>query len=178
MRNLLILSLFLSFSAHATLAGYPCDGVPGAWRANPDSSPGGFVATSATVEPAVIIGADATVCEYAKLYGNVVLEDRAKVSGRATVSGNVFIKNTAEVFGDAQLINLGGGSSLVIEGESLVGGNAILNGTVTVRDSSQVFGNATILGVVDLVGLSRVCGLATLQGPLTLTNNTSYCPQN
>ncbi len=178
MHKLLLLSMFLSFSAHATLAGYPCDGVPGTWRTNPDSSPGGFVASSAIVEPAVVIGVDATVCEYAKIYGNVVLEDRAKVTGRATVSGNVLIKNTAEVFGDAQLLNIGGGSSMVLEGESLVGGNAILNGTVSVRDSSQIFGNASVLGVVELVGHSRVCGLSTLQGPLILTNNTSYCPQN
>ncbi len=29
---------------------YPCSGAPGAYRTNPDSTPGGYVATSATID--------------------------------------------------------------------------------------------------------------------------------
>lgn len=41
---------------------YPCNGAPGEFRLNPDSSQGGFVAFTATVDSSVVIDLEASVC--------------------------------------------------------------------------------------------------------------------
>lgn len=176
MRKLSVLILFISFSSMASDKGFPCDGAPGSWRTNPDSTPGGYVASTASVGVEVSTGVDTAVCEYAKVTGVVTLLDRARISGRATLNGKIQVSGIAEVNGEAQLINLGNSSSMLIEDNSLVGGNALLNGVVTLSDSSQVYGNAVIHDFVELTGTTKVCGQAYLSGNLVLNDDLTYCP--
>lgn len=45
---------------HANNKNYPCSGAMGSYYTNPDGTPGGFVANSATVDTSVTIGVEAS----------------------------------------------------------------------------------------------------------------------
>ena len=86
MKKIILLAFFISnvsWSMHI-----PCDGLPGATHINPDSSTGGFVAATATVDPTVYIASEASVCERAIVIEGAKVLDKAIISGTATVRGN------------------------------------------------------------------------------------------
>lgn len=178
MRFSLAVALPLFFSAYAhAFNNYPCDGAPGAYRTNPDSSAGGFVATSATVESTVVMSVGSSVCDYAKLNGKVVLQDTAIVRGRATVKGNVQIKQEAVVEGDVQITNTDTAPVSVISENARIYGSATLMGSVSVQGTSEVYGLAALSGRVQVKGDSRVCGLAILRMPIVIENSQEYCEE-
>jgi carbonic anhydrase/acetyltransferase-like protein (isoleucine patch superfamily) len=124
--------------------------VPAHRHVNPDGSPGGWVADTATVESTAIVAdqakvfgnavvkGDAWVFERAKVCGDAVVADHARVFGRAIVRGN------AEVCGVACV---SGGS--VVEGDAVVG-SPDYDPNVSVFDVTSVLGgtvrgNARIL---------------------------------
>lgn len=51
----------------------PCGGAPGSFRANPDASIGGFVASSAVVSTESVLATETQVCDFAVLRGAVKL---------------------------------------------------------------------------------------------------------
>lgn len=132
--------LFILFSLPA-FAQMNCAGAPGAIHTNPDSSPGGFVATTAYVAPTVFLYSGSEVCQTAKVLGSV------------SFSGVSRILNAAQ-------IESGVGNTVYIE-DAIVRGNAFVGlGTISlrwgaqVRDFARVTGNTYIAGTTagDTVG--------------------------
>lgn len=167
----LLLSSFSNAKVH-----YPCSGVPGAYRANPDTTPGGFVASTATVDATIFVGPEASICERSTVIEGAKILDEAVISGTATVRGKVQVGQTSKIFGDAYLMNLGG-DSMFISGSAKVYGRAFLQGSIIVSDSSEVHGWAKIIDFVQLLGSTTVCGSAIIKGFEVLTDDQSHCVQ-
>jgi UDP-3-O-[3-hydroxymyristoyl] glucosamine N-acyltransferase len=132
----LCLGLILSANvSHARMA-YPCSGYPGSYHTNPDSSVGGFVASSAFVDSTVSISPEASVCERATVIEGAVITDRSVISGKATVRGQVQISGKAKVYGESYIFNQDG-EHLVVMDDAQIYGHAFLQG-------GQVSGTAVI----------------------------------
>lgn len=153
----------------------PCEGATGSYRMNPDQTQGGFVATTATVQPSVWINPEAQVCEFADLSGEVKITDRAKIFGRAKLTGNITVSGVAEVFGNATLLNDPFSSDMLISDAVKIFGSAYLYGSLLISDSTQIFGRAQVLDFVQVTGTSRICGNSIVDGSAILVDDTTLC---
>lgn len=166
----------LIFSNFASAINYPCSGAPGAYRLNPDQSLGGFVAKTAVVDQTVILGPEASVCDRAVVLEGVQLLGKAMISGRSTVRGAVIISDEAEVFGEAYVINPGGGF-LYVRDSAKIYGHGFLQGSVVVANNAEVFGWGKVIEFAQVLGSSKVCGKAIVKDFEVLTDDTSRCIQ-
>lgn len=155
---------------------YPCNGAAGTFRVNPDNTPGGFVAATATVDSTITLTPEASICERATVIEGVQLTDRAKISGKATIRGKVLIAGRAEVFGEAYLINPAG-DQLIINENAKIYGHAFLQGSVIISGTSEVFGWGKVLDFAQMLGSSKICGNSILKGFDVLTDDSSKCVQ-
>lgn len=101
---------FLFFAVPTIALGAPCDGAPGKNHKNPDGSQGGFVANTARVSPTVFLDASSSVCEQAKVQGNVKIKSGSWVAGSANIEGNSEIVSSriygiSKVYGKAQVVD-------------------------------------------------------------------------
>ncbi len=90
--------------------GANCTGGAGKNHTNMDGSFGGYVANTASVAKTVHLDASSSVCEMAKVQGNVKISKNSIVSGSASIEGNVQIqgsriKGTAKIYGNAVITN-------------------------------------------------------------------------
>lgn len=155
---------------------YPCNGAPGEFRLNPDSSQGGFVAFTATVDSSVVIDLEASVCDQATVIEGAKIKHRAEVSGRATVRGGVQISNQSKIYGEAYIANFSG-SDLLVEDSARIYGNAFLQGSVVVGGNSEVFGWGKVIHFAQVLGSSKVCGSAVVNDFEVLFDDESRCTQ-
>lgn len=155
---------------------YPCNGAIGAIHTNPDGTPGGFVASTATVDATISLTPESQVCERATVIEGVKLTDRAKISGKATVRGKVLVAGRAEIFGEAYVINPMG-DEMIINENVKVFGNAFIQGSVVISGTSEVFGWGKVLEFAQVLGASKICGGSIVKGFEVLTDNSDSCIQ-
>ncbi len=126
---------------------------------------GGFVASTAKVEPSVYVGADAKVFGYANVSGNAVIDGYAVVSGSARVSGNAVVKGHAVVAENAVVKD-----NAIIADNAGVMGEAVISGNARVIESGLVFNkykvseNATVKGVAYCLSSGSATGQAMPDG--------------
>ena len=171
--GLILLSIPLASQAKAI---YPCNGASGVIHTNPDATPGGFVASTATVDSTIYLTPESQICERATVIEGVKLNDRAKISGKATIRGNVLVAGRAEVFGEAYIINPMG-DDLVINENVKIYGNAFIQGSVVISGSSEVYGWGKVLEFVQVLGASKICGNSIVKGFDVLSDDTNNCIQ-
>lgn len=99
------------------------EGVAGAFHPNG----GGFVASTADVEPSVYVGPHAMVLDGARVWDDARIEDYAIIRLAAVIYDSAVISDQA-----------------VIGGTTIINGNARVNGQAHVDGASEVFGNALI----------------------------------
>lgn len=167
--------LLISNLTNASL-NYPCSGVPGAFHVNADQSPGGFVARTAIVDASVKMEPETSVCDRAVVIEGVQLTGKAVISGKATVRGDVIVSDEAEIFGEAYVINPGGGLLFVKENAKIYG-HGFLQGSVVVGNTSEVFGWGKVLDYAQVLGSSKVCGKAIVKDFEVFTDDNSKCVQ-
>lgn len=142
----------------------PCSGAVGSWYVNPDTTSGGFVAETATVDNTVIIEIGASVCERAKVLNNSNVLGEAIVKGRAIVNNGATINGNAVVYGRSDV----DGNGIVIDGNTKVFGNAKINDSVKLSDDVQVFGNAEVSGTSSVLDEVIVAGNTKIFGDANL----------
>lgn len=104
-----LLSIFL-LTLSSLSFGAPCGGALVVAHKNPDGSTGGMVAKTATVASTVNVNPGATVCDKAKVQGNVRVGKGSEISGSAILEGGAVIKSSkikgnAKVYGNAVVTN-------------------------------------------------------------------------
>lgn len=99
MRYVILFFLFLPTLSQ----GAPCNGAPGQNHKNPDGSTGGFVAETASVVSSAYIDPSSSVCERARINGNVKLKSSSEVSGQALVEGNSTITGS-RIYSQARVL--------------------------------------------------------------------------
>lgn len=82
--------------------GAPCDGAPGKNHINPDGTKGGFVASTSSVGKTVFLDAGSSVCEQAKVKGNVKIKSGSWIGGSVIVEGSSEI-TSSKVFGVSKI---------------------------------------------------------------------------
>ena len=169
----LLMAPVLSF---ANNKNYPCSGASGAYHTNSDETVGGFVASTATVDPSVTIAPEASVCERATVIEGAIISGRAVITGKATVRGIVEVSEEAKVYGEAYVIN-NNGNRLLIDGQAHVFGQAFVQGSVIITDASEVYGWGKVLDYAQLFGESQVCGNGVVSGFSVLQDDSTYCNQ-
>lgn len=144
---------------------------------------GGFVESEANLSHEgncwiyddAVAAANSRVYEDAKLHDNAVIDDFAKISGKAQAFEGVRIVESAEVSGEAKLYNgcwVGGfskvsdnaelcGKCAVLEyakvsGHAKISENAKVSGEAEVTDNAQISGNAEVTGRARASGNARV----------------------
>lgn len=175
----LVLGALTLSSSHLLLAfdkNYPCSGAPGIYRVNPDSSQGGFVANSATIDSTVFIELEASICDQATVIEGAKVTGRAEISGRATLRGKVHVSGQAKVYGEAYLVNYSG-TDLLVQGNAKIYGNSFLQGSVVVADSSEVYGWGKVINFAQVLGESKVCGSSLVKDFEVIMDDESYCAQ-
>lgn len=155
---------------------YPCNGAIGSIHVNQDGTPGGFVASTATVDSTISLTPESQVCERATVIEGVKLTDRAKISGKATVRGKVLVAGRAQIFGEAYIVNPLGDEMIINENVKIFG-NAFIQGSVVVSGTSEVFGWGKVLEFAQVLGATKICGGSIVKGFDVLTDNTDYCIQ-
>ena len=166
--------LFSNFSV--ANVNYPCSGAPGVFHTNPDQSIGGFVAKTAIVDATVKMEPETSVCDRAVVLEGVQLLGRSSISGKATVRGDVIVSDEAEIFGEAYVINAGGGLLSVKENAKIYG-HGFLQGSVVVGNTSEIFGWGKVIEFAQVLGSSRVCGKSIVKDFEILTDDNSRCVQ-
>lgn len=151
-----MLGLLLSVPVYSAALNYPCRGAAGTYRTNPDNTPGGFVAATATVDATAFLGVESSVCDHSSVLEGARVLDRAEISGRAIVRGKVEVSGKSRVYGQAYLINANG-EALSVTDQAKIYGNAYLQGSVKVAGTSQVFGWGRVYDYAQVLGNSRVC---------------------
>jgi len=168
--------LVFSFSSHSSPKNYPCSGAPGTYRTNPDSSAGGFVASTATIDASVFLDVEASICERATVIEGAKIMGRAEISGRTTVHGKVMVQDRARVYGEAYIINPKG-TDLLVKDDAKIYGHAFLQGSVIVGDSSEIFGWGKVLDYAQVLGYSKICGSNFVRDFEVITDDQSKCIQ-
>lgn len=107
------------------------DGQPGRRHRNPNGTPGGFVASTATVSETSTVGELAQVRDHAVVVDSNVLDV-------ATVSGNAVIYHST-VGGEAMVTG-----AATVRARSLVAGSAVVDRDGIVTDRSTVTGDAVV----------------------------------
>ena len=163
-----------------------CEGVDGSvstGSAHPNG--GGFVASTAKVNPEAYVGLRARVCGFAvvrkttspapriegqalisgdaEIYDHAVVSNNARVSGgkvygHAKVKESSHVSGSAKVYGQAQIC----GESQIYGGK--VYGNAKTCGKVHVYGDAEVSGNALVSCFAKVYGQAKVYGKADVSG--------------
>ena len=126
---------------------------------------GGFVASTAKVDPTVYVGKNAKVLGYAAVTGNAVIDGHAVVTGNAKVSGSAVVNGHAVVAENAVV-----GDNAVISDYAGVMGQAVISDNARVIESGLVFnkytvsGNATVKGVAYCLNNGSATGQAMPDG--------------
>ena len=137
----------------------PCNGAYGNCFRNPNGSPGGFVAFTATVKysrwafwrAGTYIAPTAQVCENATISKNARVLENAVVKGNAIISGNAIVSGNAVVSGDAII-----SGKAVLSGNAQVFDRAKVSQKARISNDAMVFGNAQISGRAQVYGNSRI----------------------
>ena len=172
----IILASFLSITLSAADFIYPCQGQSGTYRTNPDTTLGGFVADTASVDATVVISPDASVCGSATVIEGAYITDRSIIGGRSTVRGNVQIAGKASVYGDAYVTNQNGERMLITDTAKIYG-QALINGSVVISGASEVFGWGKVLEFAQISGTTKVCGSSTVRRYDILVDDQTRCTQ-
>lgn len=117
---------------------------------NPDGSPGGLVALSATVDPTATVGADAIVADHAEVRDTSAVLDHARVIDNAIVTGGSVVRDGAVVGGSA-VIEDGStvSGSAVVDREALITAQSLVTGAVHVTNDALVGKKEIDEGVID-----------------------------
>ncbi|MEI6746754.1 MAG: hypothetical protein WCL34_12400, partial [Methylococcaceae bacterium] len=100
--------------------------VPAHRHINPDSSLGGWVADTASVDSSVYVGENVVVYGLARVFEESKLSDNVRVFGKAQIFGSSCISDNASV-----------GDNAKIYGETHVGGNACIQGYLELCKNSK-----------------------------------------
>lgn len=126
---------------------------------------GGFVESTAKVDPTVYVGPHAKVLGYATVSGNAVIDDYATVTGNANVSGSAVVKGHAVVAERATVKdNAIIGDSAGVMGSAIVSDNARVIESALVYDNYTVSGNATVKGTAFCMVKGSASGQAMPDG--------------
>ncbi len=198
MKGLIFFGLvfFVNFSVHSM--DVYCNGAPTTIQENG----GGNVALTAIVDPAVFVGVNASVCEYATVLGSAKINDQARVYGYASISDGTIVSGNAEIFGNAilrsnplsQVVSVMDnakvyGNAKVLEGATVkssakVFENARVSGNATIDESAQVYGNSTVTATAKILGTSKIHGTAVIAREVVSVSGASnicvnrYYPAN
>lgn len=159
----------LSSLSFASVNGVPCSGVPGSYHINPDTSVGGFVASSALVDSSITIGEEAAPCGGAagKFHVNPngsaggFVANSALVSKLATIELNSIVCDKVKINGSAQ-----------IKGKSEILGFTEINGNVQIS-GSKIYSSPVISGNSVIIR-SVVCQASRLNS-LKVIDSSYYC---
>lgn len=176
MKSYLWVSALVLLPSLSFAKSYPCQGMSGSYHTNPDSSVGGFVASTAHVDSTVTITEDAAVCERATVSGNAIISDRAEISGRSSVDGEVIVSGKARVYGEAYLTNPTGEAMLVTD-DAKIYGFAFLQGSVVVTGTSEIYGWGKVLDFAQIHGNSKICGAGIAHKFDVLQDDQTKCAQ-
>jgi carbonic anhydrase/acetyltransferase-like protein (isoleucine patch superfamily) len=138
-------------------------GVSGA----PHSNGGGFVASTAYVDPAAYVSAGAQVLDNATVSGNAKIEGFAIVKQNAFIEDEAIIKDFAVVGEDAHIHG-----QAVIMGEGRVYGSSNIYGDALVGENAQVF-NTEIFDSAQVKG-NAFCWGAKLYGDVVLGGDAEF----
>ena len=128
---------------------------------NPDGSPRGLIANTATVAATAYVGINARVLGKAQVLGNAVVTDyavvtdRAIVRGNAVVSGYALVRNNAIVQDNALVTD-----HAIIEVSAQVQGNAVVEQYARMGDTAIIKDQAIARGDSYLWGTAVVSGYA------------------
>jgi hypothetical protein len=135
--------------------GYPNATTPGGAGA-PHPNGGGWVASTARVDPTAFIGPRAQVL------GNAIVSGNARIDGWAIVRGNAQVRDNAVVEDFAQVLN-----GQVYE-------NARVSALTVVNSSSaRIHGSARVAAIMNAIGAYDISGTAQLIGDLELWTSLS-----
>ncbi len=113
---------------------------------NPDGAPGGWVASTATVEAGAWVGARATVTGHAFVANDCRLDGSAVVTDDAEVRAGAVVRDGAHVGGRASVHG------------AKIDGNARVSGSAHVAEGAYVSGNARVQGDARITGSAVVDG--------------------
>jgi Family of unknown function (DUF6055) len=135
--------------------GYPNATTPGGSGA-PHPNGGGWVASTARVDPTAFVGPRAQVL------GNAIVSGNARIEGWAIVSGNAQVRDNAVVEDFAQVLN-----GQVYE-------NARVSAlTVVNHRSAMIHGSARVAAIMNAIGAYDISGSAQLIGDIELWTSLS-----
>lgn len=144
-----------------------CNGAP----TYPHPIGGGNVAITAHVAPTAFVGENASVCEFAIVYGTAEIRDSARVYGRAKIGDGTIVSGTAEVFDNSNLTSVPPLEIITISGSARVYGNSRLIGGVEVNNEARVFENARMIDRAKILDSGRLYGNSTLSGDVRVNGN-------
>lgn len=119
---------------------------------------GGWVAETAFVEDTCFVGPNATVFEYAKVYGNAKVNDYAQVYGDAAVLDNAKVYGNARVYGNATIKK-----NAKVCGKAKVYGRAMITDNSSVFDDAEVFEDAALMNYAQVYESAKVYGSVQLE---------------
>ncbi len=135
--------------------GYPDAATPGGSGA-PHPNGGGWVASTARVDPTAFVGPRAQVL------GNAVVSGNARIAGWAIVGGNAQVRDEAVVEDFAQVLN-----GQVYE-------NARVSALTIVNNASaRIHGSARVASIMNAIGAYDISGTAQLIGDIELWTSLS-----
>ncbi len=129
------------------------------------SNGGGFVASTAKVDPTVYVGKNARVLGYSTVSGNAVIDGYATVTGNANISDNAVITGHAVVAERATVKdNAIIGDYAGVMGNAVISDNARVLESGLVYDNYKVSGNATVKGIAFCMVKGEASGQAMPDG--------------
>jgi Family of unknown function (DUF6055) len=135
--------------------GYPNATIPGGSGA-PHPNGGGWVASTARVDPTAFVG------PRARVLGNAIVSGNARIEGWAIVSGNAQVRDNAVVEDFAQVLN-----GQVYE-------NARVSALTVVNNASaRIHGSARVAAIMNAIGAHDISGTAQLIGDIELWTSLS-----
>lgn len=130
-------------------------------RFNPDGSPRGIIANTATVATTAYIGINARILGTANIAANARIEDYAVVAGSARVRGNARVSGYAVVYGNSTVEgNAKIRDHAQVADNAYVAGNAIVQDYARMTESSRAIDNAIVRGVAMPFGNGTLSGTA------------------
>lgn len=121
---------------------------------------GGKVATTATVDPTVFVGAGCLVFGKARVKGNVQITGRVRVGGDDfPFDVSTLIEDDVKISGNVQI-----SGCVLLRDHADIRDNVILEGCVRVMHHARVYGGAHLNGWVSVMDSAYVCGSVKLTG--------------
>lgn len=118
---------------------------------------GGWVATTAHVDPDCYVGPHAVVFGTARVTGNAFINDYARVFGNSRVYGNAKVYGDSQVYDNAQVYG-----NAKVTGKARIYENATIVDNAMVYDDSQVYGNAIVRNNSEVLNQANVHGTADI----------------